>query len=67
MNTDDLDALGDWDEAELTAFLVGFARVSHRLPGAEDLVALRQVRAGLDRRSLAQPSPATAIGRSAHG
>ena len=46
MNTRDLEALGDWDELELTALVAWFVGVFHRLPSNEDLVALRRTRSG---------------------
>jgi len=67
MNTDELDALGAWDEAEMTALVVQFVRVSHRLPGAEDLVALRRTRSGLGPEPPVWRTAATAVGGPGHG
>jgi len=61
MNTDELDALGDWDEGELAALVGRFVRVFHRLPGVEDFVALRRARAGLGLEVSAQRAAATAM------
>jgi hypothetical protein len=47
MNTRELSDLKGWDEQELQQLVARFVRIHHRLPDADELVAIRRHRSRL--------------------